>query len=271
MLADASAPSSAEATLAASTPAPTPPPSPEPSAAASEEFNLSGGGARLIVNVQNETDNANVAKGRLQLNKVPAPRVGPVNIAIAQSIGCADCQTLAVALQISVYRKGAPFVAPQNAAVAANGGCLRCFTMAVAIQYLIPTTGTMTIPPDVRRLAHDLNGELAEVVRDEATTIEDRLPRLFAVIDSFRELKAYVDIRLKTANEADSVSGDPIATPLPATTDDPAATLEPSASPETPEPPTATPSPQAVPTSSPEPSLDKSSEPPPTDTPSPPT
>jgi hypothetical protein len=250
-------------------------PSASPDAASPEtqatEFNLAGGGARLIVNVSNKSDASYDARGRSQLNRIPGPRVGPVNAAIARST-CVDCETLAVALQISVYERGAPLVAPQNAAVAVNGGCIRCFTMAVAIQYLIPVEDDTAIPADVRRLAKDLNAELKDVMRDKSTSVRGRLTQLFDVIGRFRQFAAYVDLRLREETEADSTTGDTMAVPLPDETDDPAATLAPdsSASPSTstdPGSPTPTAEPSATPspTAAPDPT-----ESPPSESPSPP-
>jgi hypothetical protein len=239
-----------------------------PAAAEDADFKVSAGGARLVVNVRNHKDADNHARGRIQLNRIQGWGVAPVNIAIAQST-CTDCETLAVALQVSTYERGARYVAPQNAAVAVNAECLRCFTMAVAIQYLIPVDPATALPHDVRQLAKDLNRELKEVTRDQSTTVRDRMPRIVDVINRFRQFVAYVDMRTNEETAPNAATGDPVSTPLPETTDDPALSPEPTASETAPatEPPGSTPSDEPAPSPS---GLTDPSEEPPTPSPSPP-
>jgi hypothetical protein len=183
-------------------------------------FQSAGGGARLIVNVSNDEDATYVARGRTQLNQVNSPAVTPGNVAIAQS-SCTDCETMAVALQVSVYKSGASYVAPQNAAVAANGGCLRCFTLAVAVQYVIPVDDPTSVPPDVRRLGRDLDAELRALSLDRSTPVRDRMTGLLDIVDRFRQFAAYVEVRVREASQPSETSADLLDPQFPTATDDP--------------------------------------------------
>lgn len=53
---------------------------------------------------------------------------------------CADCTTVAVAVQVVLVIGGSPVVVPVNAAVAANDQCLRCTTTAIAVQLVVTLT-----------------------------------------------------------------------------------------------------------------------------------
>jgi hypothetical protein len=124
---------------------------------------------------------------------------------------------------LSIYRRGAPYVAPQNAAVAVNAGCLRCLTVAVAVQYLIPVDDPTAIPPDVRRLGHELESALRDLMRERATSVRDRVPRLISIVEQFAQFRDYVEVRVREVSEANAMSGDAMAAELPAETDDPGA------------------------------------------------
>src|SRR5437762_14004720 len=78
-------------------------PSPSPTATASttaaSASTLPGAnaGGKNVVQVVNRSDGAFRVDGKVQLNRIPAPNAGPVNLAMAYS-QCTNCQTLALAL-----------------------------------------------------------------------------------------------------------------------------------------------------------------------------
>jgi hypothetical protein len=178
-------------------------------------FRIAGGGAKQVVRIENRHDATYLGRGRIQLNQVHAPRVVPVNIAIAQSTLCTGCETFAVALQISLYQRGAPMVAPQNAAAAVNAACSGCLTIAVAIQYLIPVDNPTVIPVDVRRMARELEHELRELSRDRRIPVRDRLAALQGLLDRFQAFAAYLDMVVQEQAEADGTSNAGVPTPFP--------------------------------------------------------
>jgi hypothetical protein len=238
---------------------------------------LAGGGAKQIVRIENRRDGTYRGRGRTQFNQINAPRVVPVNIAIAQSTLCNGCETLAVALQISLYRSGAPLVAPQNAAAAVNAGCNGCFTVAVAIQYLIPVSNPNNVPADVRQMARELDAALRELANDRRIPVRDRLAALQEILDRFHAFAAYLDLVIEQQSEPDGASNSGVPTPLPDETSDPDSGTSPTASPAgeqsdsaSPSPagePAATPAPSESPTSSPSPTPTPTSSPSPTPTP----
>lgn len=218
VIGDQSPTSSPTATTAAPEPTPeaTPAPADEPS------FNINGAGGRNIVNLRNTTDDRLIVRGRIQANRIPAPKVAPVNAAIAAA-SCNGCQTYAVALQINLYQRGASVVAPQNAAVAANGGCSRCVTIARAVQYTIPVDDLGAVPENVKRLARALDKELKgiEGVYDTAEfNAFQAHARISAIVAEFKELGEYLVDQSRIETAADSPSPAAGATPLP--TEEPA-------------------------------------------------
>lgn len=193
-----------------------------------------------------------VARASIKFRKLKSNEVRPVNMPFAQG-ACTDCQTIAVAVQVIVYKRGASNVQPQNVALAANTQCTRCVTIARAIQYVIPVDDFEDVPDRVKRLVHRLDQELRYFERmrsiDELTSDEAAI-RLQRAVDEFNELHQYmVDLMTKRTgeNEADpgaKETGDRLrASPSP--TPSGAAPTE-SSSP-TPTPATPTPAPTATP------------------------
>lgn len=207
-----------------------------------DDFESVAGGSRNVVVVKSGADAGYRGRANLQLGIVCGDHVAPVNLAYAEA-SCTDCETLAIALQLHLYRRGAPMVAPQNAAVAINIECTRCITVAVAIQYVIPIDHPAQVPAEVFALARELRNELRDVMSQRRLHISERVARINAVLIRFQELGA----SLKQSSDVDAGTdtqgedGDIDATPLPQETSDPSAS------------PVATPtaSPTGSPTSSP--------------------
>ena len=213
--------------------------------------NPPGGGGHNVVEVTNHTDGRFEARGRVQVDRIDSPDVAPVNLAHAEA-SCTDCQTIAVAIQVSVYRRGARSVTPQNAAVAINVHCTRCVTVARAIQYVIPVDDPHDLPHRVDELAHAMDRELRSFERIHSLSELDphqAEARLQQVESQFAELLQFVhDARDEKTDEdsptptpSPSPSGSPTSSPNPTTTA--TATVAPAA------PATPSPSPSPTPTS----------------------
>jgi putative peptide zinc metalloprotease protein len=176
-------------------------------------FKLNGGGGKNIVKITNRTDNRLIVRGRVDFNRIPAPKVAPVNAAIAVA-SCSGCQTYAVALQINLYQRGASTVAPQNAAAAVNAACSHCVTVARSIQYAIPVDDVSTIPHDVRELAKALDKELhaVEGVYDTSSfNVYDANARINNVVTQFKTLANSLLDEYRVATESNSPTPAPAA------------------------------------------------------------
>jgi hypothetical protein len=237
---------SAEAAAATSPSATT-----EPADGSDLGFKLNGAGGKNIVKITNKTDNRLIVRGRVDFNRIPAPKVAPVNAAIAVA-SCTGCHTYAVALQINLYQRGASVVAPQNGAVAVNAGCSHCVTVSRAVQYAIPVDDISTVPRDVRDLAKALDKELKgiEGVYDTSEmTAYQADARILHVIDEFTTYanRLLNERRLATvsnsptpAPDASGPAVDPNATDTPPDSScPPAGSPDPSASPDAPSSPAA--------------------------------
>jgi hypothetical protein len=217
-----------------------------------EEF--PDGAPRSQVMAENTDDNRFMARASIKFRKLKGDDIGPVNIAFAQA-KCTDCQTIAVAVQVVVYKRGASNVHPQNVALAANVGCTRCVTIARAIQYVIPVDDFDDVPDNVKRLVHRLDQELRffeKVTSIDELNSDEAAARLQRAVDEFAELHQYmVDLMTKKTGENDADPGSqetgerlrqsPSPSPTGAAPASPS-TQSPSPTPGTPTPvPTATP------------------------------
>jgi putative peptide zinc metalloprotease protein len=212
-----------------------------------------GGDAKNIVMVQNRVDGRLTAGGEIQLNRVPGPTAGPVNMASAYS-SCTDCQTLAVAMQIDLISRTATSITPQNAATAVNAGCSRCYTVARALQYVLQVDDPTEVPPDVTRLIQAMDRELTAIQTDRTVDLNQAEARINAVIAQFAGLaQNLIDRRDEQVSAASPAATTPPAatTTLPPTTALPPATT---ASPTATLAPGSTQPPTSVPTSGTEPS-----------------
>ena len=146
-----------------------------------------GGGAKNVVLLRNYQDRQTQVAGSVQLNRVPGPSAAPLNLAQAYG-SCADCQTLAVALQIDLIARDATYITPENAAVVENYGCTRCYTVAHAIQYVFQVDDPTYVPPDVAALARELDLELTALQATQGITVAEAEARIEAVEARFGEL-----------------------------------------------------------------------------------
>ncbi len=189
-----------------------------------------------MVLVENRQDGRFRARGNAELDRIHEDEVTPHNVAQARST-CSDCQSVAAAIQVVLYRRGASVVAPVNQAIAINESCHRCVTVARAIQWVIPVDDPRDVPDDVVRLVRAIDREMRyfESIKDVASMdpreAESRLNRLEAEVAS---LDQYVnDMRDESRREADDTpTPRPGASPAAATaTTLPSVTATPPASP----------------------------------------
>lgn len=203
-----------------------------------DEF-LDDANKKNVVALVNTENGRFMAKSRIRLDKIGSERVDPLNQASAEG-RCTDCQTIAVALQVVIYKRGASSVTPQNIATALNANCTRCVTVALAYQYVIPVDDHKEVPPRVRELTKEMEREL--IYFEKVRSISEIDPqqaesRLVAVIEKYVELKQYLNaLRDEKRTEASpSPSPSPAASPAPSPSATPAAspatTAAPSASP----------------------------------------
>jgi hypothetical protein len=187
-----------------------------------------------VVEVVNRTDGRLRFRGEIDMNRFHQNRVDPVNVAFAYG-SCADCQTLAVALQLDLYERDSNFVAPRNAALSINSGCTRCVTVALALQFVIPVDDLHDVPRSVDRLVKDLDREFREIRSDERLTLAEAEARIDAVIADFIDLTENLDVKRDEAADADSSDAEnrsspdaALASPTPSPTPaNPTPTMEP--------------------------------------------
>lgn len=202
-----------------------------------------GGGGKNIVQVINQQDGEMKIDGKVQLNRIPESNAAPVDLASAYS-SCANCQTLAVALQINLISKSATYIHPQNAAVAVNYQCTNCHTIAYAWQYNMTVDDPTAVPNDVNQLMAAWRAELANI-KTQSVTLGEAISRMNSVIGQFQSLAAYLDQK----QDETTATTSPNASPPPATS--PTAGTSASPSPSASATPSASGSPQPGPSTSP--------------------
>ena len=231
----------------------TPTPAPSVASASSGDnqqipgFPAAGGGDN-IVQVINRTDGAFKTDGRVKLTQIPGPNVGPKNEAIAFS-SCANCDTIAVALQIDLVNATARNVRPLNLGKAINYQCPHCATAAIAIQKLIPVADPTQVPEDAREEVRAMNAELRDLRADlsgggysffQALTYIDTV-----IVPEFNKLAGSLDV----SRDVETDPTTPGAAPLTSPSDSPSASTTPTASGAPTQSPT--PSPEPTPSASP--------------------
>jgi putative peptide zinc metalloprotease protein len=225
------------------------PASPEPTEAAvtvTDTGSSSGGaGGNNVVMLNNHQDGRLRVKGSVQINRITASNVAPQNLARAYA-SCADCDTLAVAMQINLIRRDTTRVVPGNAAVAINYQCSRCRTIAVAFQYTLSVNDPKQTPRDVRDLVKAMDAELRAIASDPVS-LADAIDRINAVIGRFVTLAENLDEQRDETTAATTPGAGPEGdqpSPSPSPTASPESS--PSESEEAPVSPTPSPSPSPV-------------------------
>jgi hypothetical protein len=189
-------------------------------------------GGPNVVHAINKRDRRFELQGSADYVRAERDTVMPGNEAFAYS-SCTDCQTLALALQLTVYEDGAGVVKPVNAALAINENCTRCLTIARAIQYVIPVPDIKAVPKEVRKLVEELDRELRRLENvdslqgEEAQEVEARIN---SIITRFDGLRVYLEDKREvqsTGTPQTSVTPAQAGTPVPAPTSTPAAEAAP--------------------------------------------
>jgi putative peptide zinc metalloprotease protein len=214
-------------------------PTPSPVAGGS-----SAGGDTAAVAI-NTKDGFDVFRLAFAVKRSMGDVVDTTNAAVAFA-SCADCQTVAVSIQVVLMMNDPSVVTPTNLAIAINQGCTLCETLASAYQVILTTDGPVHFTPDGYRELAAIRRELLEI-RHAGLSIEEIVARLDELMDRF--LRVLSD---------EIVEAGPPSSPTPSTTTSPTGTGTGTASPSA-----TTPSPQESPTASP------STSPSPTESPSP--
>ena len=152
------------------------------------------GGPRNMVKLENKVSDRLRVKGNVQLNKIGDDTVTPFNYAIAYSACGVNSQTLAVALQLNVYRAGASDVRPQNYAVAVNYGCTHCAAVGYAVQLSMGVADPNVVPDEGLALGRELDAELRAIHAEAGSlSLSEAYARVVAAIDRFRGLPALIN------------------------------------------------------------------------------
>jgi hypothetical protein len=215
------------------TPAPAPPQSSD--AGEGEEDGITydegggdgGAGGRNQVTARNRTDGRLRIRGNIQLNRIPGPNVGPVNLALAYNDACTDCRSIAVALQVNLISRTATRVAPENASISLNVGrpatenrpeqrCTRCVAVTHAIQYVYSVDDPTRVPDEATELIKEMDRELREIHQSEDIGLSQAEARIDAVIARFSQTPLILDRQRdekSTPGDPEVQVGDPSAPP----------------------------------------------------------
>ena len=150
------------------------------------------GGPSNIVIATNHTDARLTIRANAQVTREPGMVAAPQNFAFA-SASCADCQTIAVALQLNFAGRDARYIAPQNVAVATNDECSNCTTIALAYQVFLTVDDPTAMPDGVRDVMQDFDAELRAVSTDPNVTLAEAESRIVAVVARFMTFATAMD------------------------------------------------------------------------------
>ncbi len=138
-----------------------------------------------VVDVQTSGQNVTDTQSKLKVGYYGGDNLQSENVASAYSHDCADCRTVAVAVQ-AVFVTGHPSTSePKNVAVALNERCTRCTTFAYAYQYVVSTDGPVKLDKETRRDVSRIRHEIADVA-DSSLAPPDMDARLHELSAEFR-------------------------------------------------------------------------------------
>lgn len=101
-------------------------------------------------------------KARSAIAHDPGPSVTNQNVAYAYA-SCADCRTVAVAVQVVIVEGPVNDFRPANAAVAVNDHCVRCQTFAYGHQVVLSADGHADLSPSTEQRIDDLDRQIDQV------------------------------------------------------------------------------------------------------------
>jgi putative peptide zinc metalloprotease protein len=134
----------------------------------------SGGGGGNVNNevvIVNQTDGRSAERAGFGFARVTGGDVTNTNSAAAVA-SCADCRTIAVAVQAVLVMGDSDNIAPVNQAVAINTGCTRCDTYALAYQYVVSTDGIVRFTSAGQQRLAALRAQVSDLVSSELGFLE---------------------------------------------------------------------------------------------------
>ena len=189
-----------------------------------EDNHKASGAPQNVVQIVNKSPKKLRMRSNIQLNRISGDSVTPLNAAVAVGQDCTGCQTIAVALQIDLYKQGAHVVSPENYSVALNLSCTSCVTISHAIQYAIPVTDPENDDQqgdnegdhqgaDARKLLKRMQKELDDIAKTNDITADQAEGRIRVVLAEFRTLANAMLEDLKRADQTDSPNASPLPSP----------------------------------------------------------
>jgi putative peptide zinc metalloprotease protein len=156
----------------------------------------------------NTNDGSERYRLSFKISRTNADTVDPVNAAVAVS-SCADCQTVAIAIQAVIVWEDPSVVSPTNLALAINQNCELCLTYADARQHVIGTDGVARFTAEGNQRIAAIRRQLQAIRTDDLTLAE-----LQARVDELSaELADVLRDELVVASRAASGSPSPSASP----------------------------------------------------------
>ena len=114
----------------------------------------------------NTKDDSSVFKLAFDIRRTMQPVVESSNAAVAYA-ECADCRTVAVAIQIVLVMGDVTSATPENVAIAINNECTACETFAAAFQFVLSTGGRVRFSKEAQRELHAIKRLLKELGRSD--------------------------------------------------------------------------------------------------------
>ena len=133
----------------------------------------------------NTKDGASVFKFAFDVRRVMNGVVDQTNAAVAYA-NCADCQTVAIAIQVVLVFGDANVVTPENYAIAINEGCETCATLASAYQFVLGTPEGFRFSKEAWKRIIAIRKEIRDLGKDEELSIEQIQARVDALVNELR-------------------------------------------------------------------------------------
>lgn len=146
---------------------------------------LAEGGDTAAVAV-NTKDGSSIFKLAFAIKRVAGDVVDNSNAAVAFA-SCANCQTVAISIQVVLVTGDPSVVTPENLALAINQNCTSCETLASAYQFVFSTDGQVHFTPEGSRAIAEIRRRLHELGKSDLTIVEiqarlDELMRQLAAV-----------------------------------------------------------------------------------------
>jgi putative peptide zinc metalloprotease protein len=161
----------------------------------------------------NLRDGAEIFRLAFKIARVNQDVVDETNAAVAFA-SCADCQTIAIAIQAVLVFSDPSVVAPTNLALAYNLDCTGCETLASAYQWVFTTGGPVHFTAEGNRRIAEIRRLLHELLRSGRSLAEIQA-ELEALMEEFESILA---TELVPAGQAAAPTGGEPTETTPATT-----------------------------------------------------